>query len=195
MSTKKTIPDPKEEKAESAAENTPDTAVTEEKAPDTRAGRKFEKSNDKTAEELKKAQAELAAEKDRYIRMLAEYDNFRKRSQKERESVYSDVRADTVTKFLVVYDNLERALKQATADEAYSRGVEMIFTQFKEIIEKLGVCEINAGAGTKFDPAIHDAVMHVEDENFGEGVIAEEFQKGFKLGDRVIRCSVVKVAN
>jgi len=195
MSTKKTSPDPKEEKAESAAESTPDTAVTEEKAPDTRAGRKFEKSNDKTADELKKAQTELAAEKDRYLRMLAEYDNFRKRSQKERESVYSDVRADTVTRFLVVYDNLERALKQATADEAYSRGVEMIFTQFKEILEKLGVCEIDAEAGTKFDPEIHNAVMHVEDENFGEGVVAEEFQKGFKLGDRVIRCSVVKVAN
>lgn len=195
MSTKKTSPDPKEEKADSAAESAPETAVADEKASDTRAGRKAEKANDKTGDELKKAQSELAAEKDKYLRMLAEYDNFRKRSQKERESVYSDVRADTVTRFLTVYDNLERALKQATADEAYSRGVEMIFTQFKEILEKLGVCEIGAGTGTKFDPEIHNAVMHVEDENFGEGVIAEEFQKGFKLGDRVIRCSVVKVAN
>ena len=195
MSTKKTTPDPKEEKVGLAEENSPEAAEADAKAPDTRAGRKADRMNDKAAEELKKVQAELAAEKDKHLRMLAEYDNFRRRSQKERENVYSDVRADTVTRFLTVYDNLERALKQATADEAYSRGVEMIFTQFKEIIDKLGVCEINADAGTKFDPEIHDAVMHVEDENFGEGVIAEEFQKGFRLGDRVIRCSVVKVAN
>ena len=191
MSMKKTS-DPKEEKDVTAAE---ETAETKDKTEQTKSDKKTDKIKDKEAAELKKAQEELAAEKEKYLRMLAEYDNFRKRSQKERESTYSDVRADTVTKFLPVYDNLERALKQETADEAYRRGVEMTMTQFKEIIEKLGVCEIEAGAGTKFNPEIHNAVMHVEDENFGEGIIAEEFQKGFRLGDKVIRCSIVKVAN
>ena len=158
-------------------------------------GKIEEKHKDKSAETHKKVQEELAAEKDKYLRLLAEYDNFRKRSQKERECVYSDVRADTALKFLPVYDNLERALKIETVDEAYAKGVEMILTQFKEIIANLGVCEIEAGTGAKFDPAIHNAVIHVEDENFGEGTITEEFQKGFKMGDKVIRCSIVKVAN
>ncbi len=189
MSTKKTAPDSQEGqdglKAETVVENA-EAAKPEEKT---------EKHKDKSSEALKKAQEELACEKDKYLRLLAEYDNFRKRSQKERESVYSDVRADTAIKFLPVYDNLERALKVETADEAYRRGVEMVLTQFKEIIANLGVCEIEADAGTKFNPEIHNAVMHVEDESLGEGVIAEEFQKGFKLGDKVIRCSMVKVAN
>ena len=191
MSIKKTS-DPKEEVDGSAAE---ESAETSDKAEQAKPDKKADKIKDKSSDELKKAQEALAAEKEKYLRMLAEYDNFRKRSQKERESTYSDVRADTVTRFLPVYDNLERALKTETADEAYRRGVEMTLTQFKETIEKLGVCEIEAGAGTKFDPEIHNAVMHVEDENFGEGIIAEEFQKGFRLGDKVIRCSIVKVAN
>lgn len=192
MSTKKTPPESQEAKDELASEKATDAP----EASDTgKAEEKSEKHKDKAAEAQKKAQEELAAEKDKYLRLLAEYDNFRKRSQKERESTYSDVRADTALKFLPVYDNLERALKIETVDEAYSKGVEMIFTQFKEIIANLGVCEIPACAGTKFDPDIHNAVMHVEDESFGEGEISEEFQKGFKIGDKVIRCSIVKVAN
>jgi len=192
MNTKKTPPDSSEAKDKLAEETiaeaseTTETGKTEEKS---------DKHKDKSAEAIKKAQEEIAAEKDKYLRLLAEYDNFRKRSQKERESTYSDVRADTALKFLPVYDNLERALKIETVDEAYSRGVEMVFTQFKEILSNLGVCEIEACAGTKFDPEVHNAVMHVEDESFGESVITEEFQKGFKLGDKVIRCSIVKVAN
>jgi len=138
---------------------------------------------------------ELATEKDKCLRVMAEYDNFRKRSQKERENIYSEVRGDTVAKLLPVYDNLERALKQETADEAYRKGVEMIMTQFKDIMGKLGVNEIPAGAGDKFDPEVHNAVMHVEDENLGENEIVEELQKGFRLGDKVIRFSMVKVAN
>ena len=192
MSTKKTPPESQEAKDELASEKATDAP----EASDTgKAEEKSEKHKDKAAEAQKKAQEELAAEKDKYLRLLAEYDNFRKRSQKERESTYSDVRADTALKFLPVYDNLERALKIETVDEAYSKGVEMIFTQFKEIIANLGVCEIPACPGTKFDPDIHNAVMHVEDESFGEGEISEEFQKGFKIGDKVIRCSIVKVAN
>jgi len=159
---------------------------------------KEEKSNkkkDKSAEELEKLRKELADEKDKYLRVLAEYDNYRKRSQKERESIYADVRSDTVEKFLPVYDNLERALKQETTDEAYSKGVEMIMAQLKEIMANAGVTEIEASAGTTFDPNIHNAVMHVEDETLGESVIVEEFQKGFRLGDKILRHSVVKVAN
>lgn len=194
MGMKKTS-DPKEEKEGPALESAPETVEMSEKPEQTKSDRKSDKLKDRGSDELKKAQEALAAEQEKYLRMLAEYDNFRKRSQKERESTYSDVRADTVTRFLPVYDNLERALKTETADEAYRRGVEMTLTQFKETIEKLGVCEIDAGVGAKFDPEFHNAVMHVEDENYGEGVIAEEFQKGFKLGDKVIRCSIVKVAN
>ena len=188
MSTKKTS-DSKEEKDGQTAEKASETAE------DTKSDKKAEKSKDKASDELKKLQEELAAEKDKYLRMLAEYDNFRRRSQKERENIYTDVRSDTVIKFLPVYDNLERALKQETTDEAYSRGVGMIMTQLREIFDKLGIAEIDATAGAKFDPEIHNAVMHVEDESLGEGVISEEFQKGFRLGDKVIRCSVVKVAN
>ncbi|MEA4893960.1 MAG: nucleotide exchange factor GrpE, partial [Oscillospiraceae bacterium] len=176
MSMKKT-PDPKEEKAGPEEEKAAVATETDEKSEGVKSDKKSDRIKDKASEELKKIQEELSSEKEKHLRMLAEYDNFRKRSQKERESVYCDVRADTVARFLPVYDNLERAIKQETADEAYRRGVEMILTQFREVIEKLGVCEIEAGSGTKFDPEIHDAVMHVENENFGESVIIEEFQK------------------
>ncbi len=144
--------------------------------------------------EEQKLKNELAQEKDKYIRLAAEYDNFRKRSAKERENVFSDARSDTILKFLPVYDNLARALAQETVDEAYRKGVEMTMTQLRSILEKLGVVEIPA-VGETFDPARHNAVMHVEDETLGENVIAEEFEKGFMLGDKVIRFSMVKVAN
>ena len=139
-------------------------------------------------------QAELAAEKDRYLRLAAEYDNYRKRCARERDGLYADVRADTVSKLLPVYDNLERALKQNTEDAAFYKGVEMTMTQLKEIFAGLGIEEIPA-VGEAFDPAVHNAVMHVEDENAGESVVVEEFQKGFKLGEKIIRFSMVKVAN
>ena len=138
--------------------------------------------------------AKVQAEHDRYLRLAAEYDNYRKRSARERESIYSDVRADTVTKFLPVYDNLVRALEQSTADEAYRKGVEMIMTQFKDILGRLGVTEIES-VGQTFDPALHNAVMHDTDEEKGENVIVQELQKGFKMGDKVIRFAMVKVVN
>ena len=201
MSEKTAQNDAAEEKQ--AAEEKKTAAAPEEVKKDTKKteskkeSEKEEKSKkkDKSAEELEKLKMQLADEKDKYLRLAAEYDNYRKRSQKERETVYADVRSDTVEKFLPVYDNLERALKQATTDEAYYKGVEMIMAQFKEIMANAGVTEIDAAAGTAFDPNIHNAVMHVEDEALGESVIVEEFQKGFKLGDKVLRCSVVKVAN
>ncbi len=139
-------------------------------------------------------EAELAAEKDKYLRLAAEYDNFRKRSQKERDAMFSDIRADTILKLLPVYDNLARALSHECSDEAFYKGVEMIMTQLESIFEGMGVKEIPA-LGEKFDPSLHNAVMHVEDEAHGENEIIQEFEKGFKLGDRVIRFSTVQVAN
>ena len=138
--------------------------------------------------------AEYAALNDKYLRLCAEYDNFRKRSQKEKDNLYADIKAETLKKFLPVYDNLVRALDQSTEDEAYRRGVEMIMTQFNTTMERLGVTEIES-LGQKFDPAFHNAVMHVEDEEKGENEIVEVFQKGFLMGDKVIRFAMVKVAN
>ena len=136
----------------------------------------------------------LAEAADKYLRLAAEYDNYRKRTAKEKESLWTDAKADTVQAFLPVYDNLERALKQDTADEAYKKGVEMTMNQLKEVFAKLGVTEIDA-QGQPFDPNLHNAVMHVEDENLGENVVAQVFQAGFMLGDKVIRFAMVQVAN
>ena len=149
---------------------------------------------DETAEKLSSLEAELKAEKDRYLRLAAEYDNFRKRSMKEREGLYADVRSDTILKLLPVYDNLARALEHETADMAFKKGVEMTLSQLEQILEGMNVVPIPA-LGEKFDPAFHNAVMHVEDETAGEGIIVQEFQKGFKMGDKVIRFSMVVVAN
>jgi len=143
---------------------------------------------------LESVQNELSAEKDKYLRLAAEYDNFRKRSAKEREMIYSDARTDAISKLLPVYDNLERALKMECSDEAYYKGVEMIMTGLTEVLADMGVRMIPA-VGEQFDPNLHNAVMSIEDPELGENEIAEEFQKGFALGDRVIRFSTVVVAN
>jgi len=138
--------------------------------------------------------AELKAAQDRYMRLAAEYDNFRKRSARERDAIFTDVRADTVTKFLPVYDTLLRAIKMMPEDDSGRKGIEMTLTQFETVLTKLGVTPIEA-LGKEFDPELHNAVMHVENEDYGENIVMEEFEKGFKLGDKVIRFSVVKVAN
>lgn len=149
----------------------------------------------KELEQLKEERdATLGAEKDKYLRLAAEYDNYRKRSQKERETVYADAKADTVLQLLPVYDNLERALKAECSDGAFYKGVEMIMDQLMGIFAKLGV-EVIQTEGQTFDPALHNAVIHVEDESLGENVVAEEFQKGFTLNGKVIRFAMVKVAN
>ena len=155
--------------------------------------RRFRKPS-KEEEKIEALEKEQAVLNDRYLRLCAEYDNFRKRSQKEKDALYGDIKANTVSAFLPVYDNLERALKQGTEDEAYRKGVEMIMTQFCSTLEKLGVTPIEC-LGEKFDPTLHNAVMHVDDEEKGENEIVEVFQKGFKLGDKVIRFAMVKVAN
>ena len=133
-------------------------------------------------------------EHDSYLRLAADYDNFRKRNAKEKETLYAAGKAEAVEKLLPVYDNLERALNQATADEAYKKGVEMTMTQLVGILNGLGV-EIFGQAGDVFDPNIHNAVMHTEDENLGENVISQVFQKGFKLGEKIVRFAMVQVAN
>ena len=140
---------------------------------------------------LRKARAD---KEDQYLRLAAEYDNFRKRSQKEKEGLYQGAKSDAVAAFLPVYDNLDRALKQETADEAYKKGVEMTMMGLKEILTKLGIEEIPA-LGETFDPALHNAVMHVEDDTVGENTIVDVFQAGFRLGGKVIRFAMVKVAN
>ena len=163
MSTKKENPaeEIEEEKTgETAAEETENKA--EEKA-DSKKDKKNKKESKKEIEIKEAAEKLIKEEKEKYLRLCAEYDNFRKRSQKERESLYTDIKADTLLKFLPVYDNLERALAQSTADEAYRKGVEMIMTQFNTTLEKLGITEIEA-LGKTFDPNMHNAVMHVEDE-------------------------------
>ena len=137
---------------------------------------------------------EQMVSKDQFLRLAAEYDNYRKRTAKEKESLWTDAKADTVQAFLPVYDNLERALKQETADEAYKKGVEMTMNQLKEVFARLGITEIEA-EGKPFDPNLHNAVMHIEDENLGENIVAQVFQAGFMLGDKVIRFAMVQVAN
>ncbi len=191
-----------QEKTEAAAEETAEEKTeaapeTEEKPAEAKAE---EKPAEAKAEEKPEAPAEqpkdaaLAAMNDKYLRLCAEYDNFRKRSQKEKDALYDDIKANTLKSFLPVYDNLVRALDQSTEDEAYKKGVEMIMAQFRATMEKLGVTEMNC-LGQKFDPAFHNAVMHVDDEEKGENEIVEVFQQGFMLGEKVIRFAMVKVAN
>ena len=134
------------------------------------------------------------AEHDSYLRLAADYDNFRKRTIKEKELSYGNGKADAVEKLLPVYDNLERALNQETQDEAYKKGIEMTMQQLVEIFTGLGV-EIFGEVGDAFDPNLHNAVMHIEDENFGENTICQVFQKGFKIGDKIVRFAMVQVAN
>ena len=134
------------------------------------------------------------AEHDAHLRLAAEYDNFRKRTIKEKEASYSNGKADAVAKMLPVYDNLERALNQPTEDAAYKKGVEMTMTELVKIFTGLGV-EIFGEKGDQFDPNLHNAVMHIDDESMEENTIAMVFQKGFKIGDKVVRFAMVQVAN
>lgn len=134
------------------------------------------------------------AEHDTYLRLAAEFDNFRKRTIKEKDQSYGNGKADAITKLLPIYDNLERALNQPTEDAAYKKGVELTMTELVKIFTSLGV-EIFGEAGDAFDPNLHNAVMHVENEELGENVVAQVFQKGFKLGEKVVRFAMVQVAN
>lgn len=146
-------------------------------------------------EQMEQAVRQLETTKDQFARLAAEYDNYRKRTAKEKETLYQDAKADTIKEFLAVYDNLERAAAAPGGeDDPHKKGLEMIFTQYKELLKKLGVAEIEA-QGQPFDPERHEAVMHIDDENLGENQVAQVFQAGFALGDKVIRHAVVQVAN
>ena len=134
------------------------------------------------------------AEHDARLRVAAEYDNFRKRAVKEKDAAYGNGKADAVAKILPIYDNLERALNQPTEDAAFKKGVEMTMTELVKILNGLGV-EIFGEPGENFDPNLHNAVMHTEDESLGENVIAQVFQKGFRIGEKVVRFAMVQVAN
>lgn len=192
---KKDVEQVEEEPAVQEEAPAAETAPEAESKPEKKEKRKDRRKDaEKASEKAAELEGQLAAANDKYLRICAEYDNFRRRSQREKDALYGDIKADTIQKFLPVYDNLERALKQGTEDEAYRKGVEMIMTQFDSTLEKLGVTVIES-LGQTFDPALHNAVMHVDDEEKGENEIVEVFQQGFKLGDKVIRFAMVKVAN
>ena len=183
-------------------EDTPQAEAAEQTAEKAAKGKKKkEKGYTFTREQVEQMEAaELAAKqlesvKDQFVRLTAEYDNYRKRTAKEKDSLYQDAKADTISAFLAVYDNLERAAaSEGGEDSPHKKGLEMIFTQFKDILQKQGVTEIEA-QGKPFDPEKMNAVMHIDDENLGENEVAQVFQAGFMLGDKVIRHAIVQVAN
>ena len=146
-------------------------------------------------EKMEQAAKQLETVKDQYVRLTAEYDNYRKRTAREKEGLWQDAKADTIKAFLPVYDNLERAVSQAGSDDSpHKKGLELIFQQYRDVLNKLGVSEI-AAQGQPFDPDRHNAVQHIEDEKLGENTVAQVFQSGFTLGDKVIRHAMVVVAN
>ena len=185
--SKKENPTPMEEK------DTPECAETAENAENTQ-----EEVFTLTREQMEKMEAlagQMATLNDQHLRLAAEYDNYRKRTTREKETIYQDAKIDTIGKFLEVYDNLERAAAQeGDEDNAHKKGMVMIFNQLTSVLEKMGIT-IEDPKGQPFDPEKHNAVMHIEDENLGENTVATVFQKGFLLGDKVIRFATVQVAN
>ena len=199
--TKQPVPEEEiEVTAETAEQETApaeEAPVQEEKAKKAKKAKK-EKTYTLTQEQMEAAELaarQLETVKDQYTRLAAEYDNYRKRTTKEKENIYQDAKLDTIKTFLAVYDNLERAVAaEGGEDSPHKKGLEMIFAQYRKILEDLGVTEIQA-KGQPFDPNIHNAVMHIDDENLGENEVAQVFQAGFMLGDKVLRYAIVQVAN
>ena len=198
-----------EETKQPTPEETEETTVQQEPAEEPAPEETAEKSEKKAKKKKEKVytftreqveQMELAAKqlesvKDKFVRLTAEYENYRKRTAKEKDGLYQDARADTIREFLAVYDNLERACAaEGDDDSPHKKGLVMIFQQYQEILRKLGVEEITA-LGQPFDPETMNAVMHVDDENFGESEVAQVFQAGFRLGEKVVRHAIVQVAN
>lgn len=180
------------EKTAQQEEDAVQTPAAEDTAP--QADTPGSEAPDPLLTELESLKDALARKEDQYLRLAAEYDNYRKRSQKEKTDAYQNAKSDAVLAFLPVYDNLERALKQSTADDAYKKGVEMTMAGLKEVLARQGVEEIPA-LGQPFDPNVHNAVMHVQDESAGENTVVEVFQTGFRSGEKIIRFAMVKVAN
>ena len=199
--TKQPAEETPEEPQEAPQEEAP---PAEEKVPDEKAEKaargkkKKEKTYTLTREQMEAAELaarQLESVKDQFVRLTAEYDNYRKRTAKEKDGIYQDAKADTIRAFLDVYDNLERAAAtEGDDDSPHKKGLVMIFHQYQEILKKLGVTEMEA-LGQPFDPEKHNAVMHIDDENLGENVVAQVFQAGFSMGDKVIRHAIVQVAN
>ena len=175
--------------AQQESENADEAQQTEEQMAEQQ-----ESEEKQELSEEDKLRAELDESKDKYLRLMAEYDNFRKRSAKERLELSATVKGNTISEILPVFDNFERALAAETQDTAYKQGVEMIFKQFGDMLAKLGV-EVIDPIGQTFDPNIANAVNQIEDENLGENEVAQVFQKGYKIGDKVIRYAMVAVAN
>ena len=173
------------DKKKTQTEESPETVEKETAAEETADER------DAVIEELNK---KLLEANDKYLRTVAEYDNFRKRSQKEKEAIFSDSKTDIIGKFLPVIDNFERAASAETDLESYKKGIEMTVNQLLEVFKALGV-ESFGEKGEEFDPNIHNGIMHVDDESLGENVISEVYMKGYKIGDKVIRHATVIVAN
>jgi len=160
-----------------------------------KASKADKKKTKKLEEELQKKETELSEANDKYTRLFAEYENFRKRTAKEKEGIYADAYLDALSQILPVLDNLERAAAFENADaESLKKGLELTLKSFADTLDKMGVKEIEA-LGKTFDPNLHNAVMHIDDESFGEGEVVEVFAKGYQRGDKVLRYSVVKVAN
>lgn len=176
-------------------ENTEKTELTEEIQEQTQDSAETPETEE-TAQtpEVNPWEEKYNAERDAHLRVAAEFDNFRKRTIKEKEASYGNGKADAVAKMLPVYDNLERALQQETADAAFKKGVEMTMNELVKILTGLGV-EIFGQVGDPFDPNLHNAVMHIESDELEENVIAQVFQKGFKIGNKVVRFAMVQVAN
>jgi molecular chaperone GrpE len=185
-----------EEIREEEPEEALDEEITEETDEAEETGEAEETDVQEAAEEVGETDpAELIeAERERYLRLYAEFDNFRKRTAKEKAETYQDAVAKTVLELLPAVDSFERAMEAPCTDEAYRSGMEKIYQQMTGIFEKLGVAEIPA-LNEPFDPKVHNAIRQVEDENFGESTVCEVYQKGYRLGDRIIRCAMVSVAN
>ena len=193
---------PTEETPETQAGPETETSQTEETVEKAEKAAKGKKKKEKSytftreqVEQMELAVKQLESVKDQFVRQTAEYENYRKRTTKEKENIYQDAKADTIKAFLAVYDNLERAAaSEGGEDSPHKKGLEMIFQQYKDILAKLGVTEIKA-KGQSFDPEKMNAVMHIDDENFGENEVAQVFQAGFELNGKVIRHAIVQVAN
>ena len=183
--------------AEETAAETAEGAAKAEKAKK-EPKKKKEKTYTLTREQMEAAELaakQLASVTDQYTRLAAEYDNYRKRTAKEKETIYQDAKTDTVKAFLAVYDNLERAVKAGGDDDSpHKKGLEMIFQQYKDVLTKMGVTEMEA-LGQPFDPNRHNAVMHIDSDELGENVVSEVFQAGFMMDDKVVRYAIVQVAN
>ena len=185
---------PQDEQPEAQAPAAEETAAPAPEQPAEEAPETFTLTREQM-EQMEGLAKQMASLTDQHLRLAAEYDNYRKRTTREKENIYQDAKADTIAKFLEVYDNLERAVKQEGGeDNAHKKGMEMIFHQLENVLSQLGVT-VEDPAGQPFDPMKHNAVMHIEDENLGENVVAQVFQKGFLLGARVIRTATVQVAN